>query len=243
MKSYMRLSISLLISSLFATTLQAKNHDDGILSCLLEPSEDVRLGVPSDGVLANISVDRSDRVKKGQLLAELDTRFERASLNTQETRAEFAARRLERARNLQVAQLMPEQELDELVTDQRLAVLELAERREQIRLKQAFSPIDGVVVERFASTGDLVQKNELLRIMQLDPLYAEVVLSLDWFGHIHTGEHHQLLLQHLDEVVEAHVVNVDRVIDPASSTFRVRLSLPNPNYRIPSGLRCEFMTE
>ena len=38
----------------------------------------------------------------------------------------------------------------------------------------------------------------------------------------------------------AHVVLVDRVIDPGSNSFRVRLSLPNPDMRIPSGLRCKL---
>ncbi|MFN0162035.1 MAG: hypothetical protein ACKVQQ_12450, partial [Burkholderiales bacterium] len=32
---------------------------------------------------------------------------------------------------------------------------------------------------------------------------------------------------------------VDRVIDAASSTFRVRLELPNPDAKLPAGLRCK----
>ena len=28
------------------------------------------------------------------------------------------------------------------------------------------------------------------------------------------------------------------MIDPASNTFGVRLELPNPDYRLPSGLKC-----
>ena len=34
------------------------------------------------------------------------------------------------------------------------------------------------------------------------------------------------------------VAIVDRIIDPASGTFGVRLELPNPDYRLPSGLKC-----
>ena len=37
----------------------------------------------------------------------------------------------------------------------------------------------------------------------------------------------------------AKVVVVDRVIDAASNSFRVRLELPNPNYQLPPGLRCK----
>ena len=37
----------------------------------------------------------------------------------------------------------------------------------------------------------------------------------------------------------AKVTIVDRVIDAASGTFGVRLALPNPDYRLPAGLKCK----
>jgi hypothetical protein len=37
----------------------------------------------------------------------------------------------------------------------------------------------------------------------------------------------------------AKVTLVDRIIDPASNTFRVRLELPNPGNDLPAGLRCK----
>jgi len=36
----------------------------------------------------------------------------------------------------------------------------------------------------------------------------------------------------------ARVDVVDQMFDAASGTFGVRLSLPNPNRRIPAGLKC-----
>jgi membrane fusion protein, heavy metal efflux system len=38
---------------------------------------------------------------------------------------------------------------------------------------------------------------------------------------------------------QATVKSVDRVIDAASNTFRVRLELPNAAAAIPAGLRCK----
>jgi multidrug efflux pump subunit AcrA (membrane-fusion protein) len=35
------------------------------------------------------------------------------------------------------------------------------------------------------------------------------------------------------------VIVVDRVIDPASNSFRVRLELPNADNALPPGLRCK----
>jgi multidrug efflux pump subunit AcrA (membrane-fusion protein) len=41
------------------------------------------------------------------------------------------------------------------------------------------------------------------------------------------------------EQQSAKVIVVDRVIDPASNSFRVRLELPNPDNALPPGLRCK----
>lgn len=37
---------------------------------------------------------------------------------------------------------------------------------------------------------------------------------------------------------QAEVITVDPVVDAASGTFGVRLALPNPDDRLPAGLRC-----
>ena len=43
--------------------------------------------------------------------------------------------------------------------------------------------------------------------------------------------------------VTANVIVVDRVIDAASNSFRVRLELPNPDNALPPGLRCKLEFE
>lgn len=51
--------------------------------------------------------------------------------------------------------------------------------------------------------------------------------------------HYRLLLAlFLSGRYQADVVVVDRLIDAAGSPFFVRLQLPDPDYKIPSGIRC-----
>ena len=38
---------------------------------------------------------------------------------------------------------------------------------------------------------------------------------------------------------EATVIVVDRIVDAASGTFGVRLEMPNPDNRLPAGLKCK----
>ena len=40
--------------------------------------------------------------------------------------------------------------------------------------------------------------------------------------------------------VTARVTRVDKVLDAASNTFRVRLALPNPGHKLPAGSRCKI---
>ena len=39
---------------------------------------------------------------------------------------------------------------------------------------------------------------------------------------------------------EGKVSVVDRVFDPASGTFGIRVNLPNPDLKIPAGQRCKL---
>ncbi|SIT65744.1 RND family efflux transporter, MFP subunit [Ectothiorhodosinus mongolicus] len=210
------------------------------LSCLLEPSVDVHVGVASEGFLTDVRVDRSDVVTRGQVLARLNDGVERASVDYQRTRESFAQRRVSRTEDFRERRLMSEQELDEIATELQLARAELRERRERLALREIRSPIDGVVVERLKNTGDLINNDQVFRLMRLDPLFIEVVMPLESYGQFALGQKHSITVHHLEEIHEVELINVDRVIDPGSNTFRLRLKLDNPEQRIPSGLRCEF---
>lgn len=208
-------------------------------TCLLVPSMDVNVGTPADGVLEAVNADRGDVVQAGQLLARLNAGVEAAAVATVEARLQFGQRKVQRNEDLYRKQLISSQEVDELETERELANRELRERREQLRMRSIVSPIRGVVVERFRNRGDLVRQEKIFRIVQLDPLYVETVVPGDLFGRMKLGQSVQVQLPVIKQSVQAKVTTVDRVIDPASGTFRVRLTLPNPRNEIPSGLRCQ----
>lgn len=206
--------------------------------CLIEPSLEVNVGTPVDGVIQSIHADRGDVVAPGQVLARMVAGVELAAVELQTAKAEFGARKRARNEELQRKNLISQQELDELTTEQRLAELELKEREEQLKLRAVQSPIHGVVVDRYRNSGDIVRQEKIFRLVQLDPLFVETVVPGSRFGRVRNGQTFNVTLQHMSGKLEAKVVAVDRVIDAASGTFRVRLSLPNPGMRIPPGQRC-----
>jgi multidrug efflux pump subunit AcrA (membrane-fusion protein) len=56
-------------------------------ACLIEPNQVLKLAAPVQGVVQSISVDRGDRVTKGQLVAQLDSEVEAANLQIAKLRA------------------------------------------------------------------------------------------------------------------------------------------------------------
>lgn len=237
------------------------------LGCLIEPSESIELGTPVVGVVSRMLVERGDRVRKGQALVQLSSGIERAGYSAAEQRSRaqaelagaesaeaFARRKLERTRQLHSQEFVSGVALDQAIADQEAAAAKLRQVREQLDIaaqelamagaqlgqRVLRSPIDGVVVERYVSRGERVEDKPLLRLVALDPLRVEVLMPAAAFQRVRVGMA-ATVQPDLPGVPEqpATVQLVDRTIDAASSSFRVRLLLPNPDEALPGGLRCK----
>jgi multidrug efflux pump subunit AcrA (membrane-fusion protein) len=108
--------------------------------------------------------------------------------------------------------------------------------------RTVWSPVDGIVMERLLSPGELVNrvgKGEIVRIAQAHPLKIDVIAPLSMFGQVHAGQMALVSPEApIGGVHEATVRVVDPLVDAASGTFRIRLELPNEDIAIPSGIRC-----
>jgi RND family efflux transporter MFP subunit len=129
--------------------------------------------------------------------------------------------------------------------NRRLAELEQKRLQELIDLRRIRSPINGVVTERLQQVGEIAQTGEsaraILRLAQINPLRVEVVLPVAMFGKVRSGaQAHVAAEPPLTGSYTATVSVVDRVVDSASGTFRVRLDLPNPKGDIPAGVKCSL---
>jgi len=230
---------------------------------LIEPYEVVEIGAPAEGIVAKVLVDRSSLVKRGQVLVELESSVERATLekartmatfdgeiDLQQAQLAFTKRVHQRVRQLAV---ISTQEKDQVATEMMLtgyrlkkarenrilAELEAKKMRALLARRAIKSPISGVVMDCYVSPGEYVNNQPLLRVAQIDPLRVEVIVPAQMFGRIIPGMPAVIFpdLPRFDEQA-ATVTIVDNVIDSASNTFGVRLELPNAEQRMPSGLKC-----
>lgn len=239
------------------------------LDGLVEPYLIVNVGSSVPGILDMVKVDRGALVKKGQVLARLRDKVERANMALAKARArmkstiaarqarlDYAQRRQQRMEGLFKKKVIPFEEMDEYRTNTILAEMELAEAEENIGLadleyKRAVevvkrmiihSPITGVVMERFLTPGEYVEDQPVLKLAQIDPLNVEVYAPVEIFGSIREGMQAKVRPEtpHGGNYT-AKVVIVDRVIDAASGTFGIRLEIPNPKHQLPAGLKCRVI--
>lgn len=240
----------------------------GTLGCLIEPDKVADLGSAVIGVLDSLRVERGDTVRKGQVLAVLRNDVERATAEVARTRAsteadlrsaeasrELARQKMRRAEELVARNFVAQQALDQARGDLQVAEQKVLQTREQLRvwgrelgvaeaqvgLRTIRSPFDGVVVERYLSLGERVEEKPVFKVAKIDPLRVEVIVPAARFGTIRVGEVASVRPDLPGAAsVDATVALVDRVVDAASNTFRVRLSLPNPGNALPAGLRCRI---
>jgi membrane fusion protein (multidrug efflux system) len=211
------------------------------LDCLLMPSMEVSLASPVVGVIRTVTVDRGDSVNQEDIVVELYDQVERAALRLNTAQAEYGQRTIERNRGLYERNLISEQEKEEIEINNRVFALEAEQTLAHIEQKQIRTPVSGIVTERFLDPGEYVGDQPILTISRLDPLYVEVVLPVERYGSIKRGMKTRVILASpVSGTYEAKVKLVDKVIDAASGTFRVRLMLSNPGNKIPAGLKCQI---
>jgi len=236
--------------------------------CLIQPKMTLKLGTQVPGLIREMLVDRGAIVKKGDVIARLESGVEAAAVLLAEARAsnessvrsgqakvDYQKRKEERMKALrkndtvafsaadeaETLARVAENELDEAKVNLQMAQTEVVRAREILNQRIVRSPIDGVVVARTLGPGEYAfDQGHLVTVAQIDPLYVEVYVPLKHFGRIRIGMQAEVYPEEpVGGVYKAVVTVVDQVFDAASGTIGVRLELPNPDYAIPAGLKCQ----
>jgi RND family efflux transporter MFP subunit len=237
------------------------------MGCLIEPDQVAELGSQVVGVVERIDVERGTVVRAGQSLLRLRADVERANAGAAETRAridadvlaatanlELAEQKQRRAESLvaqgfvsdQAAELargeaeVARQKLRQVRGQQRISQEEQRVAQAQLALRTVHSPFAGVVVERYVNVGERVEEKPLLRVAVVNPLRVELMVPTAQYGTLSAGDRVSIRPELPGAgAVTAVVRQVDQVLDAASNSFRVRLTLANPGNRLPAGLRCK----
>ncbi len=256
-------SISLLfIASLIAGT----NAQAAELDCLVKPEMYIELSSPVDSVMEKILVETGDTVVRGQPLAQFEASVERAKVRLAELQAKSVSEIKSRREQLRYAKQyysrmsdllsqnsISQYESDKAQTEVAIAQIELNKANEkwnvaqlnlelaqaQLALRTIRSPIDGIVVDRYAMVGESVSDRSIMKLAKVDPLQVELIAPTEYFGLIRKGMDVEIYPEQPSNLkLTATVIVVDQLIDPASGSFTVRMVLPNPEDKLVGGVNC-----
>ncbi|BBP00796.1 efflux RND transporter periplasmic adaptor subunit [Sulfuriferula nivalis] len=172
------------LSGLLAALLWSDAQSAALFDCLTEPTQTVDISSPVVGLLEKVNVQRGDKVRKGQIIANLESTAETASVAlalyksemtaptiTAENKIKFAKRKYERRRDMQAQDFMSGQERDEAESELKqaedelklaqenkaAAKLEWQQQNSLLKLRTIRSPFDGVVVDQSLYPGEVIE--------------------------------------------------------------------------------------
>lgn len=236
-----------------------------MVDCLVAPHRVADLAFGSSGVVRVMAVDRGDHVRKGQVLASLDTSIEQSSLDiaqgqltasaaidSAQAQLDLAAKRLQRSRlllekdNVAASRFEEVQndfdtarlKLAELLENRAMRALDVARAQAVMATRQIVSPFDAVVVERHVAPGESVDNKRVVTVSEIDPLFIDMIAPSAAFDAVKLGQPIEVRLAHPARTVTAVASVIDPYVDASSGTFRIRASLPNPDFTIVPGFRC-----
>jgi membrane fusion protein, multidrug efflux system len=197
-------------------------------STTLRAREQVEVVPKQTGLVARILVEEGDRVSEGQLLAQLDDEEWRLQLQQTDARTRSALDAVERARALREFGLVPEQEVERLASDARVAESELALARLRVQNAGIRAPIAGTVTRRFIERGQQVgTQTPAFELADLVNLEAHLAVPERDAGRIQVGQMARVIQQEGEPAIaEGRVDRIRPVVDPQSGTVRVTVTIP-----------------
>ena len=223
----------------------------------LKTPEHVTISPKKAGIIDEILVKEGDRVKKGQVLVQLNDvdaklQMERAEAKVQEADASVENNRntMGRYQKLFETKVISQQTFEDLLLKLKVDDAKLASARAELNLARQslsdhriVSPINGIVNLKIASQGEHVNvapKDEILTIVQMDPLELEFYVPENWSGKIRQGTGvHFTVKAYPGEKFPGILQFISPTADPATRNVKMKAIAQNPGDRLKPGFFAE----
>lgn len=204
------------------------------------------------GLAKEIKVEEGDRVKKGQLLAVLDStglglslKASQAELREAEIQYQQAKRDLERYQALIAKDIVAKQKFEEVRLRQEQAAQKIkrlqaltAELSDRLNKTRVYSPVSGYVVQKNAQVGEWIKEGGAVATIAVVNLVKVVVpLPEIYVRRISSGQKVSITFDALPgQTYQGQVIAVVPEADPRARTFPVKISVSNPQNKIKVGM-------
>ena len=190
------LSLTLLIFNISATALEilevkmldsykiTRNFPGKLL-----PSEQSKLAFEIPGKINIINVDIGDAVKKGQILAELDSREASAQLDQAKAKYDLSKQVLARYKDLRSQGHISIQDLDNANSEELIAKSQYDFYKVKFGQTKLLAPFDGFIQNRFLDTGSVINGGvPIIEILDSTNVKAHISIPITYTDNLKIGD-------------------------------------------------------
>jgi len=204
-----------------------------------------RIGLIDDAVARKRRAVSSERAAGRGAIRQAEAELERAMLTLEQVKRSHERRgatdhELDLAR---IDVLRAKADLQAAQESHRVAVARDQHEWAIVQSHAIRAPFDGEVVRVEAAPGEtLTNSTPFVTIASTTTLRADVHAPLAWYGSMEVGDTVMLAGDApVDGRIEATIVFIDPVVDPASRTFRCVLEIDNADGELPAGFAVEIV--
>lgn len=193
----------------------------------VESESNILVSPQTPGLVRTIHVQTGDRVKKGQLLAELDASVIKRSIEEVKGGLELARTVYERRARLWEKNIGSEIEYLQAKNSKESLDKKLQTLQEQYQMTLITAPISGAIDEVMIKEGEMAAGGYgAFRIVQLSRLKITASLSENYITHIQQNDIAQVSIPVAGNDFEQKLHAVSQVIDPNNRTFKIEIRVP-----------------
>lgn len=218
------------------------------------PKQESMISPKTSGRIEKLYVDEGDKVEKGQPLVELEQEMlrivvkeEKASLKEARAQLKNLESTLKRRQKLFEEGVVGAQSLDDTTTERDLAKARVQraratlERAEQdLKDSVITAPFDGFIVEKMMNEGEMattMPPSNIFHLVDTSRVKIECGITEGKRRFITVGK--EVLIEmdaYPDEIFTEKITTVNPKVDIKSRTFKIKIEIPNPDFRLETGM-------
>jgi len=190
------------------------------------------------GRISEIHFEEGHNVKKGSLLATLDSSEVRAQLASAQAQATLDAQRLERAEDLHKKNFISRQALDEAHSNNARSQASRQEAQAKVAKSEIRAPFNGVAGLRQVSQGAYVAAGtDIARLEKIDQLKLDFRVPEVYLSRLKTTQQVKVQVDaYPDESFAGTIYAIEPALDEATRTVLIRARIANVDLKLRPGM-------
>ncbi len=207
-------------------------------TAILEADRAASVTTKTSGIILDILVEEGDIVKKDDVLLILESDEQNLSLKSARANYEKSLNNYQRAQKLIAKGLTNIEQIDNLKFETEVLKSTLDQAKMNLSFTRIKAPFDGVVVKRMVKIGNLIQNaTAVFEVIDFNSLQAKIDVPEHQWNIMKEGLEVQFQFDAIpNKMVIGEVIRVSPVIDSASGTFEVTVSINNEDMSLRPGL-------